>query len=87
MTMVEALAAGTPVIGLDRGGERDIVRPDVDGVLVERPELGLVRDAVEHVATAKWRRDQLTARAREFSRARFIERFTEHLVALGATAV
>ena len=38
--MVEALAAGTPVIALDAGGARDIVRADVDGVLIERPELG-----------------------------------------------
>ena len=33
--MVEALAAGAPVLATDRGGARDIVRPDEDGVLIE----------------------------------------------------
>ena len=33
--MVEALAAGAPVIALDAGGARDIVRDGVDGVLIE----------------------------------------------------
>ena len=36
--MVEALAAGAPVIALDAGGARDIVRDGVDGVLVERAD-------------------------------------------------
>ena len=34
ITMVEALAAGTPVLAVDRGGARDIVRRDRDGVLI-----------------------------------------------------
>ena len=38
ISMVEALAAGAPVIAVDQGGARDIVRPDVDGVLLEAPE-------------------------------------------------
>ena len=32
--MVEALAAGAPVLAVDRGGARDIVRRDRDGVLI-----------------------------------------------------
>ena len=34
ITMVEALAAGTPVLAVDRGGARDIVRANRDGVLI-----------------------------------------------------
>ena len=37
ITMVEAMATGTPVVAADRGGARDIVRPGRDGVLVSDP--------------------------------------------------
>jgi glycosyltransferase involved in cell wall biosynthesis len=74
LTMVEALAAGTPVIGLDRGGARDIVRPGQDGVLVDAPEVAQVRQAVAELAATQWDPVALAARAAEFSRERFVER-------------
>jgi glycosyltransferase involved in cell wall biosynthesis len=64
ITMVEALAAGTPVIALDRGGARDIVRPEIDGVLIHEPDRALLRDAVENVATRVWDTSALAERAR-----------------------
>jgi glycosyltransferase involved in cell wall biosynthesis len=75
ITMVEALAAGTPVIGLDAGGARDIVRPEVDGVLLAEPEIGPLREAVERMATSAWDTPALVEQARSFSRERFVERF------------
>ncbi len=77
ITMVEALAAGAPVIALARGGALDIVRPDEDGVLLERAEPASVRDAVERIAARDWDRDALAARAAEFSRERFVARMLE----------
>ena len=74
ITMVEALAAGTPVIALDRGGARDIVRPEIDGALIEEPSSALLRRAVEKVATRTWDRSALVEQARSFSRDRFVER-------------
>ncbi len=74
ITMVEALAAGTPVVGLDAGGARDIVRPGEDGVLVKRANPESVRTAVRQVAGTEWDRHALAARAAEFSRDRFLER-------------
>jgi glycosyltransferase involved in cell wall biosynthesis len=71
ITMVEALAAGVPVIALNAGGARDIVRDGVDGVLVEEPTLEELRAAVERVAATEWDRDRLAERAAEFSRERF----------------
>ena len=41
ITMVEAMASGTPVIALDRGGARDIVRHDIDGLLLTQPTFTL----------------------------------------------
>jgi glycosyltransferase involved in cell wall biosynthesis len=72
ISTVEALAAGTPVVALDAGGARDIVRPEIDGVLVERAELGALRDGVRAVATRSWDRNSLRARALEFSTERFL---------------
>jgi len=74
ITMVEALAAGAPVVALARGGSLDIVRPEEDGLLVERADPASVREAVERMAARNWDPDALAARAREFSRERFVER-------------
>ena len=79
ISMVEALAAGTPVIALAAGGALDIVRDGVDGVLVDRPEPALVRDAVRRVAAERWDPATLVARAREFSRERFVRELRAHV--------
>ena len=73
ISTVEALAAGTPVVALDAGGARDIVRPDVDGVLIEQADLAALRAGVRAVAAGTWDRDTLRRRALEFSTERFLE--------------
>ena len=72
ITMVEALAAGTPVVALARGGALDVVRDGVDGVLVEEVTPSAVRGALARVAGQSWDPAALHARAREFSRERFV---------------
>jgi glycosyltransferase involved in cell wall biosynthesis len=84
ISMVEALAAGTPVIALDAGGARDIVRHEVDGVLIERAEPDLLRSALGRLSERRWSRDVLAARAAEFSRARFVGRLRSALAELAA---
>jgi glycosyltransferase involved in cell wall biosynthesis len=84
ITMVEALAAGTPVIALDRGGARDIVRPEIDGLLIDQPDRVVLRDAVKRVAARKWNTSALAEQARSFSRERFVERFLEQVPVLAA---
>jgi glycosyltransferase involved in cell wall biosynthesis len=79
ITMVEALAAGTPVIALDRGGARDIVRPGVDGLLVEEPSVETLRAAIKVLGSQSWDRDELARRADEFSGARFLHRMADYL--------
>jgi glycosyltransferase involved in cell wall biosynthesis len=73
ISMVEALAAGTPVIALDAGGARDIVRADVDGVLIEQPDVGELQAAIRAVAQRSWDPQTLRNRALEFSADRFLE--------------
>jgi len=76
ITMVEALAAGTPVLALNRGGARDIVRDGIDGTLVEHPQVGAIRAGVERLASHEWDASNLRERASEFSRERFLERMS-----------
>jgi glycosyltransferase involved in cell wall biosynthesis len=79
ITMVEALAAGAPVIALNAGGARDIVRDGVDGVLLADPTVDSLRAAVGQVAATAWDRERLAARAAEFSRAEFTEQMRQLL--------
>jgi glycosyltransferase involved in cell wall biosynthesis len=74
ISTVEALAAGTPVVALDAGGARDIVRPGIDGVLIERAELGALQAGIRDVATGSWDKQALRARALDFSADRFLQR-------------
>jgi glycosyltransferase involved in cell wall biosynthesis len=72
ITMVEALAAGTPVVALAAGGATDIVRNGTDGVLVEKAGVDELRTAVRKTAEAAWNPDELHTRALEFSTERFL---------------
>jgi glycosyltransferase involved in cell wall biosynthesis len=83
ITMVEALAAGTPVIALNAGGARDIVRDDRDGLLIETASVDQIRDAVVEVASRPWDPQALAARAREFEPARFLERLGQAIPSAG----
>jgi glycosyltransferase involved in cell wall biosynthesis len=74
ITMVEALAAGTPVIALDRGGSRDIVRDGTDGLLVTDPDVESLRSSIREMAARQWDPRALAGRAAEFSTPRFLDR-------------
>jgi glycosyltransferase involved in cell wall biosynthesis len=82
ISMVEALAAGTPVIALRRGGARDIVRDGIDGVLVDDASPAALGDAVRRVGERDWDPQALRERAEEFSRERFAARFGDHVAGL-----
>lgn len=86
ISMVEALAAGAPVIALNAGGARDIVRDGVDGVLLSEPTAASLRAAIEQVAAADWDEESLVSRATEFSRERFTTRMRELLAEAMADA-
>jgi glycosyltransferase involved in cell wall biosynthesis len=86
ISMVEALAAGTPVLAADSGGARDIVRPGEDGVLIADPaDPAAIRAGVRELAGRPWDAQALRASAERFSEDRFRERFGEVLLAHGAS--
>jgi len=84
ISMVEALAAGTPVIAYNHGGARDIVAHGRHGLLVDEPTPERVREAITDTVAARWDRGALALHAAGFSRARFVAQLAEYLEALGA---
>ncbi len=83
MTAVEALACGTPVVGLAASGTADIVRAGREGELAEEPTVASLAEATRRVLAREWDREGLAARARAFSRERFRLRFRFLLDSLG----
>jgi glycosyltransferase involved in cell wall biosynthesis len=85
ISMVEALAAGAPVLALDRGGARDIVRPGRDGVLISDPtDPAQIRDGLLALVRGTWDREELRRGAERFSEESFRTRLGEVLSAHGA---
>ena len=85
ISMVEALAAGTPVLAADRGGARDIVRPGEDGVRIAgASDPDQIAAGVRELAQRRWDADDMRRSAERFSEQRFQERFAEVLRAHGA---
>jgi len=82
ITMVEAMASGTPVIALDRGGARDIVRHEIDGLLLPQPDVQALRQALDRIASDHWAPIVLVDRAAVFSRQRFVSKLRAHLLEL-----
>jgi glycosyltransferase involved in cell wall biosynthesis len=84
IVMVEALACGTPVIALARGGAVDIVEPGVSGWLLERQTVDDVRAAVRRAAEEELDAAAIRSRAEGFGEERFrreIRAAVEELVA------
>lgn len=61
LVVLEAFAAGTPVIGSRLGGIAELVRDGVDGVLVEAGDVTSWRDAIQCVEQDRSRLDSMRA--------------------------
>ncbi|MCP4900843.1 MAG: glycosyltransferase family 4 protein [bacterium] len=83
MVTVEALACGTPVVGLTASGTADIVRPGIEGELAARACVDALVDATQRTLSTDWDRDALRHRALTFSREHFQTRFRFLLDRLG----
>jgi glycosyltransferase involved in cell wall biosynthesis len=63
--LIEAMACGVPVVATVSAGTRDIVRDDVDGLLVEAHDASSVAAALIRVLTDRALRARLSTNARE----------------------
>jgi glycosyltransferase involved in cell wall biosynthesis len=85
ISMVEALAAGIPVLAANRGGARDIVRPGHGGVLIsDSPGPEQICAGVRELSERNWDAGELRQSAQRFSEERFRARLAEVLHAHGA---
>lgn len=75
MVTVEALACGTPVVGLAASGTADTVRSGIHGELADDRSAAALAAACEKVLARQWDRTALRRRAESFSRQRFHQRF------------
>jgi glycosyltransferase involved in cell wall biosynthesis len=83
MVSVEALACGTPVVGLAQSGTADIIRAGVEGELAEESSVDALVEATSKVLDRRWDTEVLCQRADLFSRDRFRTRFGFLLDRLG----
>jgi len=74
MVCAEALASGTPVVALARGGAPEIVRHGVDGLLVEEDTPEAFAAAVREAERTSFDPERLRESARRFDRPAFEQR-------------
>lgn len=75
MVAVEALACGTPVVGLQHSGTADVVVHERHGELTSDGSVEALAAACRRVLAGSWDAPALRARAESFSRERFRRRF------------
>src|SRR5207247_1092270 len=71
MTLVEAIAAGRPVVAYAGGGAKEIVQDGINGILFHSQETEAMEAAVLRTESAAWDREQIRATAARFSVASF----------------
>lgn len=72
MTVVEAQAAGTPVIAFNGGGFKESVVDGVTGILVDDTQEKSLKEAIRKINETKWDIKVLQENARKFSKERFV---------------
>jgi glycosyltransferase involved in cell wall biosynthesis len=75
ISLVEALACGSPVAALGHGGARDTVRPEVNGFLYDEESAEALAAAVQKVGRAHFDYTAVRATALRFARQRFDREF------------
>ncbi len=81
ISMVEAMACGTPVIAFSKGGSCEIVRDGKSGILFHEQTPAAIRDAVvrfEEVQNSM-SREYIRKEAERFSKGRFLREFSDFL--------
>ena len=73
MTVVEAQAAGTPVIAFNGGGFKESVINGVTGFLIDEINETVLGETIRKLKATKWNREALIKNARKFSREKFVK--------------
>jgi glycosyltransferase involved in cell wall biosynthesis len=79
MTVVEAQAAGTPVIAYNGGGFRESVINGETGILIQEISESALSAAIKKLETKRWDRNKLIKNAEKFSKKRFEKEMLQFL--------
>jgi glycosyltransferase involved in cell wall biosynthesis len=79
MTVVEAMAAGTPVIAFYGGGFKETVVDGETGIFIEGTDVKTLEMAMKRFNKIKWSREKLISRARLFSKEKFVENIIKEI--------
>ena len=77
MSVVEAQAAGTPVIAFNGGGFRESVIDGETGVFINDTSDETVASAIQRLNSISWDKTKLQSNAKKFSRERFKKEMLE----------
>lgn len=77
MTVVEAMAQGTPILAYNGGGYRETVISGKNGVLIDNTDTESVRAGIERMEKTKWDREEIKKSAAKFGRERFEKEIRE----------
>lgn len=72
MVPVEAMAAGTPVVGFSGGGARETVVDGLSGVLFDELSSKSLLEAIERLRRQEWHADSIRAHATQYSQDSFV---------------
>ncbi len=78
----EALSVGVPVIALKKGGAKEIVREDIDGILFDYPTVEVLADGIRRFIAQEdtFNSVNLQKRANEFSKEVFKKKINEIVI-------
>jgi len=76
MTVVEAQAAGTPIIAFNSGGFKETVTSDT-GVLIDEISEKSLQEAITKLEKTKWNKEKIIANAKKFSKEKFKKQMIE----------
>lgn len=79
MTVVEAQAAGTPVIAFNGGGFKESVIDGKTGILINATDEKTIEKALSRFSKIKWDKKTIQANAMKFSRERFEKEINNYI--------
>jgi glycosyltransferase involved in cell wall biosynthesis len=77
MTVVEAQAAGTPVIAFNGGGFKESVVSGKTGILINDTDVKSLKSAIEKFEKIKWNKKEIQKNAKRFSKENFEKEIQE----------
>jgi len=79
MTVVEAQAAGTPIIAFNGGGFKESIIDGVTGILINDTDEESLRKAINSFARINWDKKKIQENAKQFSKERFVRELNQFI--------